>query len=174
MSLSFAFPAALLLLVLVPLAAWLFRRANRALPLPRAGAMRAGEEPRIRLPGRLPEILRGVTLTALVLGIAGPTFSRTVVEEKSLGVPIVLAVDISSSMLARDFQPLDRLEVAKATLTRFVEGRPNDPIALVAFAAEALTLVPATTHRAVLLSSIESLRVGMVEDGTAVGDGLAV
>jgi Ca-activated chloride channel family protein len=76
-------------------------------------------------------------------------------------------------MLAQDFLPRDRLEVAKATIGRFIESRASDPVGLVGFAGEALTLVPPTTHRPVLLNALESLRVGLLEDGTAIGDGLA-
>src|SRR5690606_27657637 len=96
-----------------------------------------------------------------------------VIEERGEGIPIVLAIDVSSSMLAQDFRPRDRLGVAKTTIANFVEGREGDPIGLVAFAAEALTLVPTTANHAVLLNALESLEVGLLEDGTAIGDGLA-
>ncbi len=173
MSLFFSFPAALVLLLLIPLAIILARRSVRALPLPRTGAFRVRGLSPTAVFATMPDVFRVVSLAAIVLAIAGPTTAGAVVEERSEGVPIVLAVDISSSMLAQDFLPRDRLEVAKATMSRFVESRPNDPVALVAFAAEALTLVPATTHRGVLLSALESLQVGLLEDGTAIGDGLA-
>lgn len=173
MNLSFTSPAALALLVLIPFAIGLARRSARALPLPRAGAFRARGVSRTAVFAAMPDVFRVVSLAAIALAIAGPTTAGAVVEERSEGVPIVLAVDISSSMLAQDFLPRDRLAVAKATMSRFVESRPNDPVSLVAFAAEALTLVPATTHRGVLLSALESLQVGLLEDGTAVGDGLA-
>src|SRR5690606_8109245 len=89
------------------------------------------------------------------------------------GVPIVLVIDISSSMLARDFQPRDRITVARATLGEFIAGRQNDPVGLVALAGEALTLVPPTTRRPLLRSAIDNLQVGLLEDGTAIGDGRA-
>ena len=76
-------------------------------------------------------------------------------------------------MLAQDFLPRDRLEVAKTTLARFVESREGDPMGLVGFAAEALTLVPTTTHLPFLLTALDALQVGLLEDGTAIGDGLA-
>ncbi len=173
MRLTFALPAALALLTAIPAVLWYTRRFAWSLPVPGAGRLAEGGISPARLAGSLPEVLRTITLAALVLAIAGPTTLGGVIEERSEGVPIVLAVDISSSMLARDFQPRDRLEVAKATMSRFVENRPDDPVALVAFAAEALTLAPATTHRGVLLNALESLQVGLLEDGTAVGDGLA-
>lgn len=173
MSLTFTHPWALLLVALILPAAWIARGAMRPLPIPRSDGLAATRLTPARVIASSPGVLRALTLGALTLAIAGPVTAGAVIEERSEGVPIVLAVDISSSMLAQDFQPRDRLEVAKATMARFVEGRPDDPIALVAFAAEALTLVPATTHRGVLLSALETLRVGLLEDGTAVGDGLA-
>ncbi|MDE6448706.1 MAG: VWA domain-containing protein, partial [Muribaculaceae bacterium] len=85
---------------------------------------------------------------------------------------IVLAVDISSSMLARDFEP-DRLGAAKQVAAQFVNGRENDNMGLVIFAGESLTGVPMTTDRAALTNYIEQLNFNMLEDGTAIGDGLA-
>jgi Ca-activated chloride channel homolog len=172
MSLTWTYPAALLLLVAVPLYIFGLRRSFAAIPLPRAGTV-GGRAGGAYVLGWLPPLLRAAALGLLVLAIAGPRSAGAVVEETTEGVPIVLAIDISSSMLAQDFLPLDRLEVAKTTIARFVEGREGDPIGLVAFAGEALTLVPPTTHRPLLLSAIESLRIGLLEDGTAIGDGLA-
>jgi len=172
MNLTFATPEALLLLVAVPLYLWLVRKGVQRLPFPRAEELsenRRGD----RWLAAVPDTLRVLALAALVLAIAGPASAGSVVEERGEGVPIVLAIDVSSSMLAQDFRPRDRLDVAKSTIATFVAGRPNDPIGLVAFAADALTLVPTTTNRIVILSSLESLQVGMLEDGTAVGDGLA-
>jgi Ca-activated chloride channel family protein len=123
--------------------------------------------------GRLPHVFRSLAITGLVLAIARPSTAGSVIEETREGIPIVLSIDISSSMLAQDFRPRDRLEVAKGTIARFVESRAADPIGLVGFAGEALTLVPTTTHRPVLLNALQSLRVGLLEDGTAIGDGLA-
>jgi Ca-activated chloride channel family protein len=169
---AFAFPLALLLLVAIPLAIWLGRRTVSPLPLPRSDGIGGGRTVTAAL-ASIPDLLRATALAAIVLAIAGPSTAGAVVEERSEGVPIILAIDISSSMLAQDFRPRDRLEVAKQTMARFVEARENDPVGLVAFAAEALTLVPPTVHRGVLLSALASLQVGLLEDGTAVGDGLA-
>ncbi len=172
MSLSWAHPTALLLLLTVPLYLLLARGRSRSLPFPRAAALGQGERLASIL-SAVPPALRAIVLLLLALAIAGPLTAGAAIEERREGVPMVLALDVSSSMLAQDFAPQDRLAVAKATIARFVEGREADPIGLVAFAGEALTLVPVTTHRPVLLSALESLRVGMVEDGTAIGDGLA-
>ncbi|HUE96879.1 MAG TPA: VWA domain-containing protein, partial [Longimicrobiaceae bacterium] len=152
---TFAVPAALALIALIPLHFALSRRGASPLPMPRAGALSLRPD-RARLLGRVPQLLRAIALVALVLAIAGPATAGGVVEERSEGVPIVLAIDISSSMLAQDFAPRDRLTVAKSTTARFVEARTGDPIGVVAFAGEALTLVPATTYRPVVGNALES------------------
>ncbi|MQA89244.1 MAG: VWA domain-containing protein [Gemmatimonas sp.] len=172
MSVQWANPYALLLLLTLPIYPLLARRAQRAVPLPRVGEMLPGER-RAILFASLPAVLRLLLLGTLVLVIAGPSTAGAVVEERTEGIPIMLVVDISSSMLARDFQPQDRLSVAKETISEFVERRADDPVGLVALAGEALTLVPPTTRRSILQSAIATLQVGLLEDGTAIGDGLA-
>jgi Ca-activated chloride channel family protein len=95
------------------------------------------------------------------------------VERRGEGIAIALAIDVSSSMLAEDFAPSNRLEVAKRQAIAFVRGRDADRIGLVTFAGEALTQVPLTLDYAVLEQAIGGLRVGSLEDGTAIGTGLA-
>lgn len=175
MNLALTHPSALVLLLLVPLYFWQLRSrsrsSSRAWPLPRTEALQT-----LRSTSALaavPEIARALVLVVLVLALAAPTTSRPGGPVRSQGVPIILAVDISSSMLAQDFRPLDRISVARRTIARFIENRPADAIGLVAFAGEALTLVPPTLHRPILLSAVETLRPGLLEDGTAIGDGLA-
>ncbi len=91
----------------------------------------------------------------------------------SEGIDIALVVDISSSMLAEDFQPQNRIEVAKEKVKRFVVGRKSDRVGLVAFSGEALTQVPLTTDYPVVLTAIDNLQVGQLEDGTAIGTAIA-
>ena len=169
MSVSWNLPWALLLLAALPIYLFLARRGE-ALPMPRAAML---GQPSAAWVSRLPRLLRAGALAALALAMAGPLSPGAVIEERTEGVPIVLAIDLSSSMLAQDFVPRDRLTVARATIARFVEAREDDPIGVVAFAAEALTLVPTTIHRPIVGSALESLQVGLLEDGTAIGDGLA-
>jgi len=88
------------------------------------------------------------------------------------GTDMVIALDISSSMLARDFKP-DRLEAAKKIAAKFINGRESDNMGLVVFAGEAFTGVPMTTDRAALTNYVNALNREMLEDGTAIGDGLA-
>jgi Ca-activated chloride channel family protein len=168
-------PAWLFMLPVIAAGAVLLaRRARpRGLLFPRAAQLAARPGRRVRWLAAAPAALRGATLVLLVLALARPRSVQAVEEEEVLGVPIVVAIDVSSSMLAQDFQPRDRLEVAKRTVAEFVSGRPDDPIGLVAFAAEALTLVPVTTYQPILLGALERLRVGLLEDGTAIGEGLA-
>lgn len=174
MSVEWMHPEWLLLLLLFPLLAFLpLRGAEAALPFPRGGALSA-EGARVRWAvARFPVLLRVLCLSLTTLALARPRTVAAVVEEPSPGVPIVVAIDVSSSMLARDLGSRDRLEVAKRTVADFVRARPDDPIGVVAFAAEALTLVPVTSLHPVVLEALESLRVGLLEDGTAIGEGLA-
>lgn len=116
--------------------------------------------------------MRLIIIAILIVIIARPITNDSWHESTTEGTDIVLAVDISSSMLARDFQP-DRLGAAKKVATQFVNARENDNMGLVIFAGESLTGVPMTTDRAALTNYIESLDFNMLEDGTAIGDGLA-
>ena len=174
MSLEWGRPEWLLLLLFLPLLAlWTRRGEGAALAFPRSGSLAAeGAGVRWAL-ARAPLLLRFAALSLLILALARPRSVAAVTEEPAPGVPIVVAIDVSSSMLAQDFGATDRLEVAKQTVARFVERRRDDPIGVVAFAAEALTLVPITTLDAVVLNALATLRVGLLEDGTAIGEGLA-
>lgn len=115
---------------------------------------------------------RCIAIAALIIALARPISHDSWRESTTEGTDIVLAVDISSSMLARDFEP-DRLGAAKQVASQFVNARENDNMGLVIFAGESLTGVPMTTDRAALTNYIESLSFNMLEDGTAIGDGLA-
>jgi len=124
---------------------------------------------------RLPERLRGLALTLLIVALAGPRTGSSVVDIDAEGVAIVLTLDISSSMLAEDLSPTNRMEVARATAREFVQRREYDRIGMVAFAGEALTQVPITIDYDVLLESLHQLQAGsgMLEDGTAIGTAIA-
>lgn len=173
MSLGWGEPFWLAALLLLPLYAWWVRRGGgAALPLPGAGAL-AGAG-RARWLPHLPLVLRVVALSGLIVALARPRTPGEVVVDPRAGIPVVVAIDLSSSMLAEDFRPRDRLQVAKETVARFVEGRGGDPIGIVAFAAEAITVAPVTTYRPVVLNALAALEVGLLEDGTAIGEGLAI
>lgn len=120
----------------------------------------------------LPYALRTVAVAALIVALARPQSDLSRQETSMEGIDIVVALDVSSSMLAEDFKP-NRLEAAKKVASDFVEGRKNDRIGLVAFAGEAYTKVPLTVDRQVLQEQLKGLKLGSMSDGTALGDGTA-
>ena len=116
--------------------------------------------------------LEMASLALLLVAMARPQSSSSSQKSNIEGIDIILAQDISGSMLARDFKP-DRLEASKKVASEFVEGRPGDRMGLVVFSGESFTQVPLTTDHGVMLNMLSELKNGMIEDGTAIGDGLA-
>jgi Ca-activated chloride channel homolog len=170
---SFARPW-LLLLLLLALGLWWWRR--------RRGGGSAARYSDVTLPAEavrrkwwvmLPPALRALALAGLMVAAAGPRIGGDKVEVKKEGIAIVITIDISSSMLAEDFAPSNRLEVAKRQAVGFIRGRSADRIGLVAFAGEALTQVPVTLDYPVIEQAVMDLKIGSLEDGTAIGSGLA-
>ena len=152
---------------------WLWRKEHGGFRYSRGeGAARAGRGVS-RWLGALPSLFRGLAVFALIIALARPQTGVATEEVEAEGIAIALVVDISSSMLALDMQPLDRLEVAKRTVLEFVKNRQYDRIALVAFAGEAMTQVPLTIDYQVLEQSISNLEIDLLEDGTAIGTALA-
>lgn len=168
-----------LLLILLPLAGVvLWARLKRggdpaALRHPRLALL--GESStgfRVRLAGWLP-VLSGLGLALLIVAAAGPRVAHRSEQVEGEGIDIVLALDISGSMRSLDFHPLDRLESAKEVIRGFIDGRPNDRIGLVVFAARAFTQCPLTLDHPVLQGFLDEIQVGLIDDGTAIGLGLA-
>jgi Ca-activated chloride channel homolog len=120
----------------------------------------------------LPFILRMLVLAALIIALARPQSRSEGENMYTEGIDIVLALDISGSMLAEDFQP-NRIEAAKAVARDFINARTNDRIGLVIFAGESFTQCPLTTDYSVLKNLLQQVKPGMVQDGTAIGVGLA-
>lgn len=116
--------------------------------------------------------LEMAALALLIVAMARPQSTSKSQKSNIEGIDIILAQDISGSMLARDFKP-DRLEASKKVAADFVEGRPGDRMGLVVFSGESFTQVPLTTDHGVMLNMLSELKSGMIEDGTAIGDGLA-
>ncbi len=116
--------------------------------------------------------VRAIAIGLLIIALARPQKSDKFQNVSTEGIDIVLAQDISGSMLARDFKP-DRLEAAKNIATEFISGRPYDRIGLVVFSGESFTQCPLTTDHAVLINLLREIQSGMIEDGTAIGMGLA-
>ncbi|MCB9071265.1 MAG: VWA domain-containing protein [Prevotellaceae bacterium] len=117
-------------------------------------------------------VLRVLVITLLILVLARPQLSNHFQTETTEGIDIMLSLDISGTMLAEDLRP-NRLEAAKNVATEFVSGRPNDNIGLVVFAGESFTQCPLTNDHSVLINLFQGVQYGMIEDGTAIGLGLA-
>ena len=120
----------------------------------------------------LPFLLRCLVLALLIVVLARPQSSSTREEIRSEGIDIVLALDLSSSMLSEDIQP-NRIEAAKTVAREFIQGRHNDRIGMVVFAAQGFTQCPLTLDYSVLVGLLDDLKVGIIDDGTAIGMGLA-
>ncbi|MCB0664077.1 MAG: VWA domain-containing protein, partial [Saprospiraceae bacterium] len=174
-NIHFVQPFWLIFLLVIPLLDWFSRRRwkyfDPALLLPSVEVIGTFRTWKTRLNKLLP-YLRLLALALLVMALARP--QRTLKEEevKAEGIDIMLAMDLSSSMLARDFRP-DRLEASKVVAADFVEKRPYDRFGIVAFSGEAFTQCPLTTDHRVVKEFLASLQCGFLEDGTAIGMGLA-
>jgi len=170
---EFFTPEALWLLLLLP-AWWLWRRLRRkdAIVFSRTSVLATGPRVGSWVP-RAIFILRNLVLAFLVVALARPRSGAHTETQTSEGINIVLAIDLSSSMLALDFRPNNRIEVAKATVKRFIARRTSDRIGIVAFAGEALTQVPLTTDYPVVMQAVSNLQAGQLEDGTAIGNAIA-
>jgi len=120
----------------------------------------------------LPFILRMLAVSLLIVVLARPQSSSSWQDVTTEGIDIVMAIDISGSMQAEDFKP-NRLEAAKKVAKTFIGNRPNDRLGLVVFAGESFTQCPLTTDHSVILNLFADVKSGMLEDGTAIGMGLA-
>lgn len=120
----------------------------------------------------LPFLLRAVALVMIIIAIARPRSSTKMDKIDTEGIDIVLAMDVSTSMLARDFTP-DRISAAKDIAIEFISQRPSDRMGIVVFAGESYTQCPLTTDRATLINLMKEIETGLIEDGTAIGNGLA-
>lgn len=119
-----------------------------------------------------PMLLWTVALSMIIIAIARPRSSSKMDKIDTEGIDIVLAMDVSTSMLARDFTP-DRISAAKDIAIEFISQRPSDRIGIVVFAGESYTQCPLTTDRATLINLMKEIQTGLIEDGTAIGNGLA-
>lgn len=117
-------------------------------------------------------VLRLAAIACIIVVLARPQQKDNWRTTSTEGTDIMIALDISSSMLAKDFEP-NRLEAAKGVASKFVQGRESDNIGIVVFAGESLTGVPMTVDRAPLLNYIDDVNINMLADGTAIGDGIA-
>lgn len=174
-NLSFANPYLLLLLIPVTaLGVWYILRNGKMHPTLRVPALEAiMKQTSWKVQFRhFIYAMRILSLALIVIVLARPQTRNSQRNVNIEGIDIVLAIDISSSMLAKDFDP-DRLEASKEVASQFISGRPTDRIGLVIFSGESFTQCPLTTDHAVLINLFKDVKCGMIEDGTAIGMGLA-
>ncbi len=173
---TFANKGFLFLLLLIPaLSVWYyFRQKYRESDVRFSSLMPFSEASSTRKERarHLPFILRMAALTLLIFALARPQSASHGENVYSEGIDIVLALDISGSMIAEDFHP-NRVEAAKAVAQEFIDGRTNDRIGLVIFSSESFTQCPLTVDYAVLKNLLKPVKPGMIEDGTAIGLGIA-
>ncbi len=175
-NIEFASPNAFFLL-LVPLFfiiwhIWRYRKLYPTLTLPVLEGVKGYKRPVRGFIKKYLFILRTLATIFLIVALARPQTEFNEEEVNTQGIDIVIALDVSGSMLARDFQP-DRLEAAKAKAAQFLENRPNDRIGLVVFAGESFTQCPLTIDHEVVDKMLSEIKNGLIEDGTAIGMGLA-
>ncbi len=151
---------------------WRERARTAALPYPALPGRKLPASIKSRLRW-LPDVLRFFVFVLLFGALAGPRVPTDEIPMYKEGIDIVVAMDISTSMKALDFEPSDRFSVAKQTIADFIKGRKNDRLGLVVFAGEAYTQCPLTLDYAVLLNVLDTVRMDVIEDGTAIGDALA-
>lgn len=164
-----------LLLVLVPLIAWYIWKQHDANPSIGVSTLvpfrKFGNSWKVWII-HICFVLRLMCIAFLIVALARPQSHNSLKNSRVLGTDIVLAMDISGSMSATDFNPT-RVAAAKNVAISFVNSRPNDNMGLVVFAGESLSLMPLTTDRAALVNAIDNVNIGDLNDGTAIGDGLS-
>ncbi|MBQ9583791.1 MAG: VWA domain-containing protein [Bacteroidales bacterium] len=173
----FEYPKLLWLeLLLLPLAAlYIYREIKGRTPaLQVSNLQRWSFKPSwpMRVLRHVPYVLRLAALALLIVAIARPRDSKNFEKVDTEGIDIVLDMDVSTSMLARDFKP-DRIGAAKDIAIEFIASRPTDRIGIVVFAGESYTQCPVTTDRITLINMMKEVQTGLIEDGTAIGNGLA-
>jgi len=176
---TFAHPYFLLLLLLLPLLAWL--KGKRGIPpafvYSSVQLVRGMQNISRSRPGGFLPSLRWIILGIFIVALAQPRMSKSTTEVKASGIDIACALDLSGSMKTGDYivngQQVSRIDIAKPVIQKFIEGRPNDRIGLVVFAAQAFIATPLTLDHEYLLDNIDRLGIGTINsDATAIGDGI--
>ena len=175
----FLYPQMLWLLALLPLYAFLRGRRGAVAAVEYSSAQRVravARETRSRA-GTWLATLKMLAIGCIIVALARPQLGRSTAPIQASGVDIMLALDVSGSMQALDFkldgQPADRLDVVKSVVAKFIEARPNDRIGIVAFAGAPYLVSPLTLDHDWLLQNLDRVRIGTVEDGTAIGSAIA-
>ncbi len=164
-----------LLFILVPFIIWYIYRGNHTHSSIQVSSLREYKQMPVSWKYYLRHLVFGLKIFAvalLIIAMARPQSSKSWADSTMFGIDIVIAQDVSSSMLAEDLKP-NRLEAAKTYAKQFISGRPYDRIGLVVFSAESFTQCPLTTDHAVLLNLFKDVKCGIINDGTAIGLGLA-
>lgn len=173
---TFAYPEFFYLLLLIPfLIGWYIWRRKQNHPELQVHTIEAFKATNISFRNVMKHgllVLRVLAFTAAVFALARPQSSSSGKTISTEGIDIVISLDISTSMLAEDLKP-NRIEAAKKTAVQFVKNRKNDRIGLVIFAAESFTQCPVTSNHSELINLTNAIKTGMVDDGTAIGNGLA-
>lgn len=175
-NIEFANPGFLYLLILIPLMGlWYWYKVRTSHPTLQVSSRDEYIQKRMSFKQYLYHALfafRILAVALLILVLARPQSSLSRKDVSIEGIDIIMALDVSSSMLAQDLRP-DRLEAAKAVASDFIRGRPNDRVGLVIFSGETFTQSPLTTDHSIIENLFKDIKSGMIEDGTAIGDGLA-
>lgn len=165
-----------LLLLLIPLIGWYIwkmRKTQASLQVSSSQAFDAPKTTSYKVYLRhLPVVFRMLAIALIIVVLARPQSTNSWQNSTTEGIDIMMVLDISTSMLAEDLKP-NRLEAAKDVAAAFINGRPNDNIGLVLFAGESFTQCPLTTDHTVLLNLFKDIHAGIIQDGTAIGLGLA-
>ncbi len=174
-TISFASPWVLWLVLLLPLTIWWYvTRSNSSQAGLKVSSLKSfqGISSWKNLFRHAPFVCRLLAMALIIVAMARPQTKNEEQRAEGEGVDIILCIDVSGSMTAQDFTP-NRMEAAKAVAVNFVANRLTDRIGIVIFSGESFTQCPLTTDKAVLTSAIENIRNGLLEDGTAIGDGLS-
>ena len=173
----FANPEFLALLIILPILVFLYLRRRRSstgtIRYSNIGTLKSVGKSRFAPLRHSVFVFRCIVIALLIVAFARPQSGRTEQEVITEGIDIILAMDISSGMLAEDFKPKNRVQAAKDVAVNFINGRKNDRIGLVVFAAKSFTQCPLTIDYGILINFLKEIEIGMIEDGTAIGMGLA-
>ena len=178
-ALTFARPWLLLLLLAIPLLAYLRgkRGPAAALTFSSTATLRAIGKQSVSRVGKFLRALVFLTLALFIVGLARPQLGKSLTQVEASGIDIMLVLDVSGSMLTKDFtiggDRATRLDAIREVTRKFIDGRPNDRIGLIAFAGQPYVVSPMTLDHDWLLQNLERVRIGLVEDGTAIGSAMA-
>src|SRR6201981_1133986 len=178
-ALTFARPWLLLLLLAIPLLAWLRGKSGppAGLTYSSTASLRAIGKASVSRAGKLLRTLLLGALAFFIVGLARPQLGKRLTEVQASGIDIMLVLDVSGSMLTKDFtiggESATRVDAIREVSRKFIEGRPNDRIGIIAFAGRPYVVSPMTLDHDWLLQNLDRVRIGLVEDGTAIGSAMA-